>query len=58
MENKDIIKNLSVVCSILNQTDVRGKQNMLNISGSIDVLETIIKKLQQESPIDTSKETK
>lgn len=56
MENKDIIKNLSAVCNALNQVDVRGKQNMMNLYGSIDLLEAIISKLQKETQEKTSKE--
>lgn len=55
MNNNDIITNLSMVIGALNQIDVKGKQNMKNLFGSIDVLEAIVKKLQQE---DASKETK
>lgn len=48
MDNREIIKNLVAVCGALNQVDVRGKQNMMNISGSIDILEAIIAVLQKE----------
>lgn len=56
MENKDLIKHLSTVCSVLNQIDVRGKQNLMNLSGSIDILETIITNLQKDLQEKTSKE--
>ena len=57
MENKDLIKHLTTVCRALNQIDVRGKQNMMNLSGSIDILETIITNLQKDLQEKTSKET-
>lgn len=45
MDNKEIIKNLVAVCNALNNIDVRGKQNLINLSGSIEILENIIKQL-------------
>ena len=57
MDNRDIVKNLAAVCNALNQVDVRGKQNMLNVSGSIDILEAIIEILQKEIKENASKET-
>lgn len=57
MDNRDMIQNLAKVCNALNQVDVRGKQNMMNIAGSIDILEAIIANLQKEIQEKTSKET-
>lgn len=48
MDKKEIIDNIAAVCRALNQIDVRGKQNLMNLSGSIDILEMIVAKLQKE----------
>lgn len=56
MNNKEVIKYLATVCNALNQVDVRGKQNMMNLSGGIDILETIIENLQKEMQEKTSQE--
>ena len=57
MDNREIIKNLVTVCGALNQIDVRGKQNLMNLSGSIDILEAIIANLQKEMQYNNAKET-
>jgi hypothetical protein len=56
MDKKDIINNLTAVCRALNQIDVRGKQNLMNLSGSIDILEMIAARLQHEIQEHSAKE--
>ena len=48
MNKLEMIQNLAAVCGALNQIDVRGKQNMKNLFGSIDVIEAVIASLQNE----------
>ena len=55
MNQLEMIQNLAAVCGALNQIDVRGKQNMKNLFGSIDVLEMIIAHLQNEQQVEEDK---
>lgn len=55
MSNIEMIQNLMAVCGALNQIDVRGKQNMKNLFGSIDVIEAVIASLQNEQKAEEDK---
>lgn len=56
MDNRVIIQNLATVRNALDQIEVRGKQNLINLSGSIDIIEAIITNLQKEAKEKTSQE--
>ena len=56
MDNRVIIQNLATVRNALDQIEVRGKQNLINLSGSIDIIEAIITNLQKEAKDKTSQE--
>ena len=57
MNNMEMIQKLTAACGALNQIDVRGKQNLINLYGSIDILEAVIVALQNNIKERTSKET-
>ena len=43
----EMIQQLAMVLNALNSTEVKGKQNMANLAGSIGILEDIIVSLQK-----------
>lgn len=49
MEHKEIIEQLGAVLQALNGTSVRGKQNLTNLIGSIQVLENVVAQLEAEN---------
>lgn len=57
MDNKELIAKLTAACGALNQIDVHGKQNLINLYGSIDIVESVIAILQNNIKETTSKET-
>lgn len=42
MDVKKIIDKLNVICQVLNNVEVCGKQNLINIAGSIEAIEEIV----------------
>ena len=56
MNNLEMIQNLAAVCGALNQIDVKGKHNMKNLFGSIEILEAIIAHLQNAQQPEAHKE--
>lgn len=46
MNYKEIAEQLTAVLQALNNTSVRGKQNLTNLIGSIQVLESVIAQLE------------
>lgn len=49
MNQKEAVEQLNAVLQALNNTSVRGKQNLTNLIGSIQVLESVIAQLDSES---------
>ena len=45
----DKIERLHTALMVLNTIDVRGKQNMLNLGGAIDLIENVIKMMVDET---------
>lgn len=50
MEKNEIIQNLITVTNVLNTLRVAGKQDLLNLGGSIDMLEKIVQALTAPAP--------
>lgn len=55
METNEIIKNLIRVTNALNTLRVAGKQDLLNLGGSIDMLEQIVQALTASVQEETKK---
>lgn len=55
METNEIIKNLIRVTNSLNTLRVAGKQDLLNLVGSIDMLEQIVQALSAPAQEETKK---
>jgi len=45
----ETIQMLSTVVTVLNNIETKGKQNLANLAGSIDILDGIIASLRDES---------
>ena len=60
--NGDIIIRLSSIIGVLNNIDVKGRQNLLNLGGAIDALEKIGQEMaailakQEDKPAPPEKE--
>lgn len=44
---KEIIKKINTATMVLGNIDVRGKNNLLNLGGAIDLLESVAAQLQK-----------
>lgn len=52
----DVINKLNTVVFVLNQIGVNGKQNLLNLGGAIDMIESAINDLTTAEHKDENKE--
>ena len=48
MDNTQKIQNLNQVILALNNIDVKGKNNLANLAGSISILEDIVNEIAKE----------
>ena len=44
--NAEILQQLMTITTVLNNIEVKGRQNLANLAGSIGILEDIINKIQ------------
>lgn len=47
MMKEQIMQNISAVLGALNNVDVRGKANLANMTGSIEILERVLQALNE-----------
>lgn len=55
MDKNETIQNLIAVVNVLNTLRVAGKQDLLNLGGSIDMLEQIVQSLSAPAQEDAQK---
>lgn len=53
---ENIIQNINAVINALNNVTVCGKQNLYNLSGSINILEDIVSYIERECKITSNTE--
>ena len=53
---ENIIQNITAVINALNNVTVCGKQNLYNLSGSINILEDIVSYIERECKITSNTE--
>lgn len=53
---ENIVQNINAVINALNNVTVCGKQNLYNLSGSINILEDIVSYIERECKITSNTE--